>query len=178
MGQIYFVRHGQSRWNVENKICGVTDIELTEGGREQAAITGRLLLEEGARADEILYSPLSRAAETARIISELTGIPAREEKRLIEHHFGTFEATPRYNEPFLEATKDFFIKIGGGETTVRMCQRIYNLLDELTADPGKSYILVSHNGTACAVNSYFHEMTNQEFWSFGLPNCSYLKYDF
>lgn len=30
MGHMYFVRHGQTVWNVENKICGSTDIDLTE----------------------------------------------------------------------------------------------------------------------------------------------------
>ena len=37
MGYFYFTRHGQTVWNVENKICGVTDIELTERGHRQAA---------------------------------------------------------------------------------------------------------------------------------------------
>ena len=36
MGHFYFVRHGQSVWNVENKICGATDIALTEEGHRQA----------------------------------------------------------------------------------------------------------------------------------------------
>lgn len=30
MGCVYFVRHGQTVWNVENKICGATDIALTD----------------------------------------------------------------------------------------------------------------------------------------------------
>ena len=34
MGHFYFVRHGQTIWNVENKICGATVIALTEFGRE------------------------------------------------------------------------------------------------------------------------------------------------
>ena len=41
MGHLYFVRHGQTVWNVENKICGATDIELTELGHKQAIETGR-----------------------------------------------------------------------------------------------------------------------------------------
>ena len=32
----YFTRHGQTIWNVENKICGATDIALTELGHKQA----------------------------------------------------------------------------------------------------------------------------------------------
>ena len=62
----------QTVWNVENKICGATDIPLTELGHQQAIETGKKIVEEGIQADEILYSPLSRAAETARHISEIT----------------------------------------------------------------------------------------------------------
>ena len=36
MGHFYFIRHGQTVWNVANKICGATDIELTEKGHQQA----------------------------------------------------------------------------------------------------------------------------------------------
>ena len=36
MGHFYFVRHGQTIWNVEGKICGATDIALTQLGHEQA----------------------------------------------------------------------------------------------------------------------------------------------
>ena len=46
MGHFYFVRHGQTVWNVENKICGCTDSPLTEYGREQARETGRKILAE------------------------------------------------------------------------------------------------------------------------------------
>ena len=41
MGKLYFVRHGQTFWNVENKICGATDIALTPLGHEQAVHTGK-----------------------------------------------------------------------------------------------------------------------------------------
>lgn len=40
MHTIYFTRHGQTTWNVENKICGVTDAPLTEKGLAQAAALG------------------------------------------------------------------------------------------------------------------------------------------
>ena len=103
MGHFYFVRHGQTIWNVENKICGATDIALTDYGHQQAIETGRKILEEGIQADEILYSPLMRAADTAKHISEITGIPARMEPRLKEQNFGKWEATPRNGEEFKKA---------------------------------------------------------------------------
>ena len=179
MGSVYFVRHGQTVWNVENKICGATDIELTELGHQQAVETGKRILDEGIKADEILYSPLIRAAETARHISEVTGIPARMEPRLKEQNFGKWESTPRDGEDFKWAKRDFCCRYEGGESMLQLAQRIYNLLDELRAESDeKTYILVAHNGIARVVQSYFYEMTNEEYADFGVRNCAVIKYDF
>ena len=41
MSKLYFVRHGESEWNVADKICGRTDIPLTKRGHEQAEETGK-----------------------------------------------------------------------------------------------------------------------------------------
>ena len=173
MGHFYFVRHGQTVWNVENKICGATDIALTEYGHEQAIITGKKILEEGIQADEILYSPLIRAADTAKHISELTGIPCRMEPRLIEQNFGKWESTPRNGLDFKKAKEFFACSHEGGESTLRLAQRIYNLLDDIKAESDeKTYILVAHN------ESYFTDMTNEEYAAFGVKNCEILRYDF
>lgn len=179
MGYFYFVRHGQTVWNVENKICGSTDIELTELGHQQAIETGKKILEEGIHADEILYSPLVRAAETARHISEITGIPARAEERLREQNFGKYEATARNGAEFVKAKEQFACRYEGGESMLHLAQRIYNLLDEIRAESDhRTYILVAHNGIARVIQSYFCEMTNEEYAKFGVRNCSVLRYDF
>ncbi len=179
MGHVYFVRHGQTVWNVENKICGVTDSELTELGHQQAIETGHRILEEGIRADEILYSPLTRAADTARHISEITGIPARMEPRLIEQNFGKWESTPRDGKEFKKAKEFFACRHEGGESTLQLAQRIYNLLDEIKAEsPQKTYLLVAHNGIARVIQSYFFELSNEEYAAFGVKNCEVVRYDF
>ena len=175
MGHVYFVRHGQTVWNVENKICGATDIALTELGHQQAIETGKTILEQGIKADEILYSPLVRAKDTALHISEMTGIPAREEPRLKEQNFGKYESTARDGEEFQEAKKQFVCRYEGGESMLHLAQRIYNLLDEVKASD-KTYILVAHNGIARVVQSYFHEMTNEEYAAFGVKNCAVVEY--
>ena len=74
---VYFARHGETVWNVENKICGMTDSPLTEKGRAQAAQLGEAVKSSGIVLDEILYSPLSRAADTALAVAAATGLPAR-----------------------------------------------------------------------------------------------------
>ena len=170
MGHFYFIRHGQTVWNVENKICGATDSPLTEYGREQAKETGQKILTEGVKADEILCSPLSRAADTARLISEMTGIPYRVEPRLIEQKFWKMGVHSSGWEGFQESKGDFFAcSHKGGESTLRLAQRIYNLLDEIKAESDKkTYILVAHNGIARVVQSYFTDMTNEEYAAFGV----------
>ena len=95
MHTLYFTRHGETVWNVENKICGMTDSPLTERGRQQARKLGEAVKASGVHIDEILYSPLSRAADTAMAIAEATGLPARCEPRLREQCFGKYEGTPR-----------------------------------------------------------------------------------
>ncbi|MBQ6886858.1 MAG: histidine phosphatase family protein [Lachnospiraceae bacterium] len=179
MGHMYFVRHGQSVWNVENKICGATDIPLTETGHKQAMETAKQFVEQNIHADFILYSPLTRAAETARHISELTGIPMRMEERLREQNFGKYESTPRDGAEFHEAKKQFVCRYDGGESMLHLAQRIYNLLDEIKAESEeKTYILVAHNGIARVIQSYFYEMTNEEYANFGVKNCTIVRYDF
>ena len=56
MHNIYFARHGETVWNVENKICGMTDSPSPRrpSAGPGAGPEGR---ESGVRIDEILYSP-------------------------------------------------------------------------------------------------------------------------
>ena len=179
MGHFYFTRHGQTVWNVENKLWGATDIELKQLGDELALELGRKIKEEGVKIDEILYSPLVRAKETARHISEVTGIPMREEMRLKEQNFGKYESTPRNGEEFKKAKQNFINHFEGGETMLHLCQRIYNLLDDIRKEADdKVYLLVAHNGISRVIQSYFYDMTNEEFAAFGIKNCELRKYEF
>lgn len=178
MAHFYYTRHGQTVWNTENKICGATDSPLTELGHRQAMELGEQIKREGLKIDEILYSPLSRAADTARHISEITGIPAREEPRLIEQNFGKWESTLRDGQEFRKDKENFVTDFEVGESMLRLCQRIYNLSDDIKKEPDKVYLLVAHNGISRAVESYFRNMTNEEFAAFGIHNCELRRYEF
>ncbi len=178
MKKVYFVRHGESRWNAEDKICGVTDSPLTEKGHQQALDTGNAILRLGIQADMILHSPLQRAKDTARHISAITGIPMKEEPRLIEQAFGIWEGTsPRNSRDFYRAKQNFINSFGTGESMFRVAHRIYGLLDELKEDE-HTYILVAHNGIARFVQSYFRDMSNEEFAAFGIQNAEVREFEF
>ena len=176
MAYLYFTRHGQTVWNVENKICGATDIGLTELGHQQAVQLGEYIKEQGILIDEILYSPLSRAADTARHISEVTGIPMREEMRLKEQNFGKYESTPRDGLEFKKAKENFINSFDGGETMLHLAARVYHLIDEIKSQPEKTYLLVAHNGISRIIESYFRDMSNEEFAAFGIKNCEIKEY--
>ena len=47
MKQIILLRHGESRWNLENRFTGWTDVDLTDRGREEARKAGRAMLHAG-----------------------------------------------------------------------------------------------------------------------------------
>ena len=61
---------------------------------------------------------------------------------------------------------------------LQLAARVYGLLDELAGDDGGPVLLVAHNGIARAVQSYFYEMTNEEFALFGIGNCQLVKYTY
>lgn len=181
MAYFYFTRHGQTIWNVENKICGATDIALTELGHTQAKELGERIKAEGIHIDKILYSPLMRAADTAKHIAEVTGVSAEEEMRLKEQNFGRYESTPRNGAEFSVAKAQFVNSYDGGESMLKLSQRIYNLLDDIKKEAeseGTVYLLVAHNGISRIIESYFHDMTNEEFAAFGIKNCELRKYEF
>lgn len=177
--KIYFTRHGQTIWNVSGQVCGATDIELTDLGRSQAAELGKIIKEEYKDIDEILYSPLIRAKDTALIVSKVSGIPAFEEPLLKEQNFGIWEGKGRRSEEFRAARLNFIDSYQGGESMLRIAQRIYNLLDRIkNEDSDKVYLLVAHNGIARQVNSYFNDLDNTEYSDFGIRNCQVLEFEF
>lgn len=80
---ILWVRHGQSTWNVIDRMQGhELSPPLTDRGREQAAQTADLLADRGVV--RILSSPAVRARQTADIIAERLGLEVVEEPLLLE----------------------------------------------------------------------------------------------
>ena len=128
--------------------------------------------------DEILCSPLSRAHDTALEIAKITGLPVRVESALREQCFGRWEGLARDSREFALARRNFCDSYAGGESMMRMAQRIYNLLDQIRLDEQKTYLLVAHNGIARIVASYFHDMSNEEFADYGIQNGQIIAYDF
>ncbi|HEY8482764.1 MAG TPA: histidine phosphatase family protein [Spirillospora sp.] len=86
---LYVVRHGQTEWHAENRYAGVSDVALTETGREQAERLGRWAAGTGAAA--VWSSPLSRSRATAAPAAAALGLPLTIDGDLAEVDFGSAE---------------------------------------------------------------------------------------
>ncbi len=91
MPRLALLRHGQSRWNLENRFTGWVDVDLSETGEAEAAQGGRLMAEAGLAFDRAYTSVLTRAIRTANIALKTCGqlwIPLTKDWRLNERHYG------------------------------------------------------------------------------------------
>jgi broad specificity phosphatase PhoE len=89
MSRIVMVRHGETVWHAENRYAGSSDIELSDGGREDAQALA--LWAANAGFQRISVSDLGRAQATARAVEAALGIKATVDPRFRELHFGDGE---------------------------------------------------------------------------------------
>lgn len=185
---LYVTRHGQTPWNVENIICGRTDVPLTDMGQEQACEAGRVLAREGVKFDRIIASPLMRAQKTAELIAREVGFDksaVETDEHIIEFDFGEFEGIDCDSELFLAYKAQPTLGFPRGESVLKVAQRTYNLIDELKeraqarAAEGLSeenVLLVCHGATARIINTYFEPMTLDDYMAWALDNTQVVWY--
>ena len=92
--QLVLIRHGESEWNKLNLFTGWTDVELSDKGRAEAALGGKLLKEEGFKFDVAYTSFLKRAIHTLNfVLNEMNQeyIPVFKSYKLNERHYGALQ---------------------------------------------------------------------------------------
>jgi 2,3-bisphosphoglycerate-dependent phosphoglycerate mutase len=164
--RIFAIRHGETAWNVDTRIQGHLDIELSDVGRQQALLTAQALGEESIRA--IYSSDLKRAFETAQAIakaSQLTHVIAWQGLR--ERHFGHFQGktwaeieTQWPEDAKLWRSRDPHWAPDGGESLTQVRARIQNNINEIAARHiGETIVLVAHGGV---MDTIYRLSTKQE----------------
>lgn len=172
---LYITRHGETTWNVENKVCGRPDVELTELGRQQAMELAEQV--KGKGITRMLVSPLKRARMTAELANTYIQVPMEIEDRLIEHSFGEFEGKLRSDPAFQAAKRNLTTRFPGGESVLEVTHRIYSLLDEIPQKyPDETILLVCHGAVSRVLHTYFEDLDISEFGQFGLKNCELKHY--
>jgi probable phosphoglycerate mutase len=157
---LYYLRHGETDWNVEGRLQGQRDIPLNARGRAQAVHCGEVLRDLFARDTidfaklDFICSPLGRARETMELARAGLGLPPQDyriDERLTEVTFGEWEgytlAELRNRDSQRVAAREHdkwrFIA-PGGESYEQMSWRMRDWYESLMGDA----VVTAHGGTA------------------------------
>jgi len=155
---LYFIRHGETDWNLEGRLQGQKDIPLNELGRVQAEEAGRRLAGLVERVDDLDYlaSPMTRTRETMERVRGAIGLHPqtyRTDERLVELTFGELEGLTwkevRKALPQVAAARErdkWSYVPPGGESYAMLAERVRPVLDEIRRDT----VIVAHGGVARA----------------------------
>jgi broad specificity phosphatase PhoE len=157
---LYFVRHGETDWNAEQRLQGQRDVPLNGRGRRQAAVCGsvlhRLIAAVGRTADEFAFisSPLVRARETMEILRTRFAITLPDyttDGRLVEMSFGQWEGLTytevRARDPAVLRARErdkWNFRPPDGESYAQLLERVREWHTGLTGDA----IVSAHGGVA------------------------------
>ncbi len=169
MTDLYLVRHGETEWNRQRRIQGLTDIPLNDAGREQARMTGMLLTRR--LISRVVASPLGRARETAEIIATQLGLGDPElHDAFVERNYGAAEGLDFHE---IDVRYPPGVDVPGRESREDVAARVIPALQALAAEHrGEAIVVVSHGGAIRAAlmtaepHSGFGPITNGSVHSF------------
>ena len=160
---LYYVRHGQTDWNLERRLQGQHDIPLNAVGRAQAVQCGLILRDlfarDGRHAGKFDYcaSPLGRARVTMELMRAELGLDPeayRTDVRLLEMSFGRWEGftigeLQTREAPALAARErdKWNFALPGGESYARLLVRVRAWYETISRDA----VVAAHGGVARAL---------------------------
>lgn len=173
--KLILVRHGQTDWNLKHLMQGMTNVPLNETGKMQALKVKEKL--KDIKFDICISSPLSRAIETAKIITDLDIII---DKRIIERSVGSLEGK---DSEIYNRCNYYDFKMKSNKYGVETAKDLFARAEDFLNDIKKKYIdktvlVVSHGATIRTLHyiiTGYDEKTN--FLEMKIPNCSILEYE-
>jgi glucosyl-3-phosphoglycerate phosphatase len=176
LGRLVLWRHGQTEHNASGHWQGHLDSMLTELGRQQAAAAVPALL--AMEPALVVASDLRRATDTAKILTEHSGLPLRLEKRLRETDIGDWqgltsaEVETRYPGGIKTWQNDPTWAPPGGEPRVEVAARASEVVAELDQEHDGTVLLCAHGGLITALTAQLLGMP-VPIWPQlgGLSNC-------
>lgn len=155
------LRHGQSEWNKLNKFTGLTDVALSEQGKQEARLAGNLL--KDCHFDFIFSSQLERTIHSANIIAKVQNNPVQLKPRneFEERDYGNITGKNKTElmeehgkEQITVWRRSFYQGPPGGESLYTVTQRVGRGYDEhikSLVDAGKNILLVAHGNSLRAL---------------------------
>jgi probable phosphoglycerate mutase len=176
--RLYFVRHGETDWNLAQRYQGRQDIGLNATGRLQAARNGRALREAiaaGVGTLDYVASPLLRARHTMEIVRRELDLPSdayRTDARLAEIDYGHWEGQlwrelPQTDPDGFAARKaDMWNwRPRGGESYKALSERVAGWLGSVARDT----VVVAHGGVMRVLRGLVEGLTPQQMFSLPVP---------
>lgn len=157
---IYFVRHGETSYNVERRIQGQLDIPLNDNGISQAMIIAEKL--KNIHIDRIYSSPLRRTKETANVINKYHNLDIIFDDRLKEFYGGHFQGRVYPEMTDEEKTSILYEpEKWHGETNESFRDRAVEFYNEIKDIQG-NIVVVSHGGVWRHIHRYKNNMDIME----------------
>jgi len=160
---IFLIRHGETTWNVSERIQGVQDVPLTDAGKRQADEVAERFAQ---RTLSFAYtSPLSRAMITAATIAAPHHLKVVSEYDLREREYGSMEGQPmmKWGKFYLEDSEAEGLAqpAADAETEAEVAQRMRRVLTMIAKEQSdKTGFLVSHGGT---IQAFLREQFPKRF---------------
>ncbi len=171
MNTYLFIRHGESNINVANVLSDdVDNNSLTEKGMEQVKRTASQL--SGLKFDGIISSPIKRAYDTAKIISDYVNLNIKLDDRLREIDLG--KARGHNINEFLDKLYPNSHITGNIRNELKMenwdnlMSRVKNCMEDYK---GK-YIFVSHSDVIRSIASYYLKFSESDSYGITIRNAS------
>ena len=167
--KLYFVRHGETEWNVKKKIQGKTDIPLNENGRKQAKELAEKLVAEQLPAVRVYTSPQLRATETAQAVADALGLACEELDDLREMDLGEWEGLnwdiikSEYGEKYYYwNTHRRYVRTPGGECYNDVLERTLNALSYILEKETEDVLVVTHSAILMSLGCYLAKLPFDE----------------
>ena len=182
---IYFVRHGETTWNLEGRMQGHLDAPLTARGLREARRDGAALrtLIEGDAPYALIFSPMGRTRETAKIIADETRpyVPTeRSDARLREVSWGEWdgltiaEIKAHYPEIWQAHVEDRWnVGAPGGESYRVLCERVADWFASVRDEP--RLIVVSHGALGRALRGIYLGLAPDEMLQLREPQDALIR---
>ena len=186
MLDILLVRHGQTKWNVEMRLQGTLDSDLTETGIYQAKKLGERLSD--IEFSKVFASPSGRTMKTAELVLGNRVSPIITDERLKEMNFGILEGKKvetlderfkneiavMHEDPEIYNPSEY-----NGETYSELIGRTSDFLDDIISRENGKILVVAHGMSLMAIISAINNLEVKDFWSRGLkPNVSLTMYNY
>lgn len=163
--KIYLARHGETDWNLENKIQGQTDIPLNENGRKQARELAEKVCKELPGIKNIYSSSQKRALETAQIIGRRFSIQPVVHQGLQEMCLGKWEGYTwkQVREVFFGEYQSWYQNRRYqmppmGESYQQLLNRLLPAIDDIIRAEGRDDVLiVTHSAVIMTLMSYIYD---------------------